>query len=546
MRQIFILILSIVSLICTAQKKDVKLNNNNPKLVVGIVVDQMRYDYLTRFESKFGTGGFMRLINDGFNCKNHHFNYVPTYTGPGHASVFTGTSPMNHGIISNYWYDKYSDKSVYCASDDSVKAVGVITEKEKMSPRRMKTTTVADQLRLHTQNKSKVIGVSLKDRGAILPAGHTANAAYWFRGKNDGKFITSTYYNNDLPKWVKKFNTSTKSYLKTWNTVLPINQYIESGADDTNFEEPFEGKNSPVFPYDLKKLSKENGGYDILKATPFGNEMTTDFAIAAIKNEDLGVDNITDFLTLSYSSTDYVGHQFGVNSIEVEDTYIRLDNDLEKLFTYLDTNVGEGKYTIFLTADHGAVNVPNYLKSQGIPAGYFNKKEFKTKVNEGLLTKFKFEGLVKNISNNQIFLDRELIKSYNLNLIDIQEFLAQEIVLYTHIDKAYSAKTLSTSQFVSGVGALVQNGFHQKHSGDVVFVLEPAVISYPEKGSTHGSSFSYDTHVPLMFYGAGIKKGSSLVKTEVIDIAPTISALLGISFPNGCTGKPLEIVLKNK
>jgi len=216
---------------------------------------------------------------------------------------------------------------------------------------------------------------------------------------------------------------------------------------------------------------------------------------------------------------------------------------LAKLFVYLDERVGKGEYTVFLTADHGAVNVPSYLKSQGIPAGYFNKKDFTAKVKEALLIKFKFDGLVKKISNNQVFLDRELIKSYNLNLIDIQEFLAQEIVLYTHIDKAYSAKTLSTTQFVSGVGALVQNGFHQKHSGDVVFVLEPAVISYPEKGSTHGSSFSYDTHVPLLFYGAGIKEGSTLKKTEVIDIAPTMSSLLGISFPNGCTGKPLGFVL---
>jgi len=536
---IFLLIIS-----CKAQEEKVNLNGNSPKLVIGIVVDQMRYDYLTRFENKFGEGGFMRLINEGFNLKNHHFNYVPTYTGPGHASIFTGTSPMNHGIISNYWYDKFTDKTVYCTSDDSVTVVGVTTEKEKMSPRRMKTTTVADQLKLHTQNRSKVIGISLKDRGAILPAGHSANAAYWYRGKDDGKFITSTYYSNKLPKWVNEFNRNTSSYLKTWNTVLPINEYTESGSDNTNFEEPFVGKELAILPYNLKELAKKNGGYDILKATPFGNEMITDFAISAIKNEGLGNDIITDFLTISYSSTDYVGHQFGVNSVEVEDTYIRLDKDLGKLFQYLDKQVGKGEYTVFLTADHGAVNVPNYLKSQHIPAGYFNKKEFTTKVKKALVDKFNFEGLIKNISNNQLFLDRELIKTHNLSLLDIQEFLAQEIVLYTHIDKAYSAKTLSTTQFVSGVGALVQNGFHQKHSGDVVFVLEPAVISYSQKGSTHGSSFSYDTHVPLLFYGTGITKGASLVKTEVIDIAPTISALLGISFPNGCTGKPLEIVFE--
>jgi len=218
MKQLSIFVIFLLIISCNAQ--EIKVNSidvkpNKPKLVIGIVVDQMRYDYLTRFEKKFSDNGFMRLINDGFNYKNHHFNYVPTYTGPGHASVFTGTSPMNHGVISNYWYDKFTDKTVYCASDENVTAVGVVTEKEKMSPRRMKTTTVSDQLRLHTQNRSKVIGISLKDRGAILPAGHTANAAYWFRGKKDGKFITSTYYSNELPKWVNDFNKSTSSYLKT-------------------------------------------------------------------------------------------------------------------------------------------------------------------------------------------------------------------------------------------------------------------------------------------------------------------------------------------
>ena len=528
---------------CKAQNVAFKNEVEKPKLVIGIVVDQMRYDYLTRFDEKYSRKGFKRFINEGYNCKNHHFNYVPTYTGPGHASVYTGTSPMNHGIISNYWYDKFSDTSVYCASDSTVQAVGVVTEKERMSPRRMKTTSVTDQLRLHTQNKSKVIGVSLKDRGAILPAGHSANAAYWFRGKEDGKFITSTYYRNDLPRWVEKFNTTTKSYLKEWQTLLPIKEYTESGPDDTNFEEAFDGNTSVTFPYDLKTLSKDNGGYDILKATPFGNELVTNFAIEVVKNESLGKDNYTDFLTLSYSSTDYVGHQFGVNSVEVEDTYIRLDKDLERLFDYLDAHVGKGTYTMFLTADHGAVNVPNYLKSQHIPAGYFNKKAFKKNVESVLKQQFKVDGLVKNISNNQLFLNREVINANNLNLNTIQEFLVQEIILFKHIDKAYSAQTLSTTQFVSGVGALVQNGFHQKHSGDVVFVLEPAVISYPEKGSTHGSSFSYDTHVPLLFYGSGIQKGTTLDRTEVIDIAPTISSLLGISFPNGCTGEPIKAVL---
>ena len=519
---------------------------SKPKLVVGIVVDQMRYDYLTRFQGKYVEDGFNRLLNEGFNCKNNHYNYVPTYTGPGHASIFTGTSPMNHGIISNTWYDKFSDKYVYCASDDSVKSVGVTTEKEQMSPNRMKTTSVADQLRLHTQMKSKTIGIALKDRGAILPAGHSATAAYWFRGREDGKWITSTHYMNELPKWVTKFNKKTNKYLKEWNTLLPIKEYIESGSDENHFEGAFKGKENVSFPYDLKKLSKVSGnkGYDVVKASAIGNEMTTDFAIEAIKNEQLGQNSVTDFLTLSYSSTDYVGHQFGVNSVEIQDTYLRLDRDLARLFQFLDTDLGKGNYTVFLTADHGAVQVPNYLKSLKIPAGYFNKDDFKKQLTEALKKKYKATDLIKNISNNQVFLNKEKIRMIDEDLDDVQEFIAQTIIDFKHIDKVFTADALMNTSFTNGIGKLIQNGFHPKHSGDVIYVLEPSVISYPETGSTHGSGNSYDTHVPLLFYGNGIKKGETYKKTEIVDVAPTISALLGISFPNGCSGKPLGFVFK--
>ena len=539
-QQILSFIILLCSTLATAQQQ------SQPKLVVGIVVDQMRYDYLTRFKSKFGSDGFQRLIAEGYQCKNNHYNYVPTYTGPGHASIFTGTSPMNHGIIANHWYDKFSNKTVYCASDDSVTAVGSSSEKEHMSPKRLKTTTVADQLRLHTQNKSKTIGIAIKDRGAILPAGHTANAAYWFRGQDEGKWISSSHYMKVLPKWVTKFNKTVDRYLQTWTTNLPIDQYTECGTDENHFEGHFHGKESVSFPYDLKKLFKEkkNKGYDVIKYSPFGNAITTDFAIAAIKNEALGKDGITDFLTISYSSPDYIGHRFGVNSVEVEDTYIRLDRELARLLSYLDRTVGKGQYTLFLTADHGAVQVPAYLQSQKIPAGYFDKKAFRSKLEDALKVKFGISGLIRNISNNQIFLNREKIKSIDEDIDDVQAFIAQEIIHYTHIDKVYTAETLATTQFTSGIAALLQNGFHQRHSGDVIFVLEPAVISYHKTGSTHGSGMSYDTHVPLLFYGYGINKGATYTKTEVIDIAPTIAALLGIEFPNGCTGHPLDSVLK--
>lgn len=520
-------------------------SNTRPKLVVGIVVDQMRYDYLTRFESKFGDGGFKRMINEGFNCKNNHFNYVPTYTGPGHASIYTGTTPKYHGIVGNNFYDKEIKDMVYCAQDDNVKSIGTEDKAGLMSPRRMQTTTFGDENRLFTQMRGKTIGVSLKDRGAILPAGHTANAAYWFHGRDEGSWISSSFYMNQLPQWVSDFNTSesAESYLKIWNTFYDISTYVESGTDENNFEGGFKGKEKATFPYDLKALSKDNRGFDILKATPYGNSLTTDFAMAAIKGENLGADDITDVLAVSFSATDYVGHNFGVNSKEIEDTYIRLDKDLERFFNYLDATVGEGEYTVFLTADHGAVDVPSYLQSVNVPAGYIDNKDRKEKFNAFLNETYGTKDIVENISNNQIFLDRAKVKSLGLNLIDVQNTIAMEQLTYPNVSKVYTATTMSTSGFSNGVEELLQNGFNQKRSGDVILVNDTAFISYGRTGSTHGSALNYDTHVPLLFFGKGIKHGETLNKTIIPDIAPTMSALLGISFPNGATGQPLGFLI---
>lgn len=519
--------------------------NSRPKLVVGIVVDQMRYDYLTRFESKFGDGGFNRMINEGFNCKNNHFNYVPTYTGPGHASVYTGTTPKYHGIIGNNFYDKEIKEMVYCAGDDDVKSVGTENRAGKMSPHRMQTTTFGDENRLFTQMQGKTIGISLKDRGAILPAGHTANAAYWFHGRDEGSWISSSFYMTDLPQWVKDFNTSetAESYLKEWNTLYDIATYTESGTDENTFEGGFKGKEKATFPYDLKALNKDNRGFDILKATPYGNSLTVDFAMAAIRAENLGQDKITDVLAVSFSATDYVGHNFGVNSKEIQDTYLRLDKDLERLFTYLDTTVGKGEYTVFLTADHGAVDVPSYLTSTRIPSGYVNNKDRKEIFNAFLNSTYGSKDLVENISNDQIFLDRAKVKSLGLNLINVQNAIAMEQLSYKNVSKVYTANTMSTTSFSIGIEALLQNGFNQKRSGDVILVNDAAFISYGKTGSTHGSGLNYDTHVPLLFFGKGIKHGETFDKTVIPDIAPTISALLGISFPSGATGQPLGFVI---
>lgn len=544
---IFILSLSFISL--KAQKStSVSMETERPKLVVGIVVDQMRPDYLTRFWNKMGNEGFHRMISEGYNFKNNHFNYIPTYTAPGHASVYTGTTPQNHGIIGNGWFSKFEGKNIYCVGDESVKSIGTVSNAGKMSPHRLITTTVADENRLFTQMKGKTIGIALKDRGAILPAGHTANAAYWFHGQNEGKFISSSYYMEKLPSWVQKFNTSGKvaTYLKSWETLQPIETYFESGEDKNNFEGGYGGKTDATFPYDLKALQADNGMFDILKESAFGNSITTDFAIAALEGEELGKDAITDFLTLSYSSTDYVGHNFGVNSKEVQDTYLRLDLDIARLLNALDEKVGKGNYTVFLTSDHGGVDVPAYLQSVKIPAGYFQDDVFEKDVKQFLTKEFGTEGIIENISNNQIFFDYEVLREKEIDFRSLENTLAHYLLQYPQVFQVFTRTQLQSGSYFDGTANLIQNGFNQKRSGDIFFVPDPAVISYSKTGSTHGSGFYYDTHAPLIFFGKGIPQGSTFERSEIEDIAPTIAAMLGISNPNAATGEPLYIMLDKK
>ncbi|MBT8185992.1 MAG: alkaline phosphatase family protein [Eudoraea sp.] len=517
-----------------------------PKLVVGIVVDQMRYDYLTRFWKHYGEGGFKRLVNHGFNCKNNHFNYAPTSTGPGHSSIYTGATPASHGIIGNGWYDKESNSNVYCAGDDSQNSVGTASDAGKMSPHRMTVTTVTDQLRLHTQMRAKVIAVAIKDRGAVLPGGHTANAAYWFNGGTEGNWISSSYYMPQLPKWVRTYNASRdiEKYKKPWTTLKDIKTYVESGPDDNEFEGLFETETAPVFPHSTPNIRHKTADFEILKYTPFGNSITTDFALKAVNAEDLGKDEITDFLAISYSSTDYIGHKYGANSKEVQDTYIRLDLELERLLKVLDKEVGEGEYTLFLTADHGAVNVPAYLQNQKIPAGYFDRSEVFPKFREFLKFKYGTAELVKNASNNQLFLDHKVIRNLDLGIREVQETLAAELLSYDIYDRVYTAYQMQHGEFTEGLPYILQNGFNQKRSGDLLLIYKPGYVEYSRTGSTHGTPHIYDTHAPLLFFGKGIKNGSTVARTEIPDIAPTISALLGIAFPNGMTGTPIEMVLE--
>lgn len=545
-KQLFFCFSVLLSLNVMAQKNSVKSNEfERPKLVVGIVVDQMRYDYISRFWNGYSEGGFKRLVKEGFNFKNNHYNYAPTSTGPGHASVYTGTTPASHGIIGNDWYDKEIGASVYCAADNTYASVGTASAAGQMSPKQLLTTTISDQLKLHTQSRSKVIAIALKDRGAVLPGGHTADAAYWFHGKEEGSWISSTFYMETLPSWVTQFNSKVpQQYKKPWDLLKSEKAYIQSGSDKNNYEGAYRGETAAVFPHDLVSLWEANGAYDILKATAYGNSLTADFALAALKGENLGKGVDTDFLAISFSSTDYVGHQFGVNSREIEDTYYRLDLDLERLLKALDAQVGPGNYSLFLTADHAAVQVPTYLKDLKIPSGYFNSKVFKEKLNAYVADQFGSEDLIENISNYQVFLNRDLAAQLDINLREMQEDLAQFILQDSAVERTYTAHQMWGGEYTKGIPYILQNGYNPKRSGDVLFVLKPAVISYSRTGSTHGSPQIYDTHTPLLFYGKGFKRGASYERSEIPDIAPTLAAMLGIAFPNGTTGKPLTQVLE--
>lgn len=540
----FVFLLAIVtSAVAQAQ---VGNPGQRPKLVVGIMVDQMRHEFLFRFQPKYGNAGFKRLMNDGFVLKNGHYNYASTVTGPGHASVYSGTTPAIHGIIGNEWYDKELKTPVNCVEDSAYQAVGVQSGNGDVSPSRMLTTTVTDELKLFTQKRAKVIGISIKDRGAVLPVGHMADGAYWYDSES-GRFITSTYYKTKLPDWVEKFNQQNladKYLSREWNTVLPISQYVESGSDNNGYEKKIGSKTSPVFPYDLKALRKPND-YGLLSITPFSNDYLTDMAKAAIDGEKMGADEITDFLAISYSATDALGHAMGPNSIEIEDMYIRLDKNIEELLKTLDAKVGAGNYTVFLTADHGVADVAQYMKDSRIPAGYFNSSKLVADLNAHLQQYFPNKKIVETVSGGQVFFDQDIFhndpKASGVELIIATELTINFLLKQEGVANAYSENVLRQSQYdEGGIKGMVVRGYHPKRCGDVQVVLEPGW--YPSEGvqgTTHGSPWTYDTHVPVLFYGKGIKKGFSVRYHSVTDIAPTISVLLDIKFPSGATGQPI-------
>ncbi|WP_026955410.1 alkaline phosphatase PafA [Algoriphagus vanfongensis] len=515
-----------------------------PKLIVGIVVDQMRQEYLYRFADRYSDGGFKRMIGEGFMMKNGHYNYIPTYTGPGHASVYTGATPATHGIIGNNWYVRSLDKSIYCAEDSTVYNIGGTPSSGQISPRNLLTTTITDELRFATNKRSKVVGLAIKDRGASLPAGHLGDA-YWYDSDN-GEFMTSSYYKKELPQWVKAFNAQKKpdEYLsQTWETLYPIDTYVQSIDDNNDFEAPFNGKDTPTFPYDLAALREDNGDYGLISTTPYGNQLTLDFALAALEGEQLGQGEETDFLAVSFSSTDYVGHRFGPTSKELEDIYLRLDLQIESLLEHLDETVGKGNYLVFLSADHGVADVATYMESENVPAGNLNVGYVISQVKGYMNTVYGEGDWVLNASNEQIFLNHKLIRDQKLNLADVQEELANFLLRFNGIKEVYTAHTMKTSAFTELRPHLLQMGYNHKSSGDILIILEPAWLTGGPRGTSHGTGFSYDTNVPILFYGWNVPQGSSSRYATITDIAPTLSMLLDIRLPNGATGQPIQEIV---
>lgn len=529
----------LLSIQCTA----IAQSPVKPKLVVGIVVDQMRYDYLYRFQKKYGKGGFMRLMNQGYSMNNCHYNYMPTFTGPGHASIYTGCTPAIHGIIANDWFDKKTGRYIYCAKDTTCATVGAPGTHGQMSPHRMITTTIGDELRVNTVKKGKVFGISMKDRGAILPAGHAANGAFWLDDAT-GKWISSSYYynaGNAFPEWLTKANEKSNELFmhhlsKPWNTLYDIKTYTESIADDNAYEKPFPGEIKPVFPHDLGTI-KTKTTFGIIKSTPFGNTILKDLAKMLIQNEKLGADEVTDMLCVSFSSTDYVGHAFGPSSIELEDTYLRLDKDIEEFLLYLDKTVGKGNYTVFLTADHGAVEVTEYLKEFHIEGGHVDEliigKELDTLFEQKFGAEMKGERYVASYSNQQVFFDLNFLKAKNIPLETAKKFCTDILMSKKEVATVYDEEQMKKENYTEGFENLLQNGFNHQRSGHLLVNYIPGVSENGMQGTTHGSPYSYDTHVPLLFFGAGIKKGKSDAYTTITQIAPTICNLLHISFTSG-------------
>jgi predicted AlkP superfamily pyrophosphatase or phosphodiesterase len=542
MKYILICIIICFCFTSNAQKK-------MPKIVVGIVVDQMCYDYLYRFQHNYSTKGFKKIMSKGSNCRNVEYNYIPTYTGPGHASIYTGTTPNNHGIVANAWYDRSLKTIVNCVGDSKSSCIGASGSiYGNCSPHRLKTYTLTDQLKM-TYPKSKVISISIKDRGAILPGGHKSDGSYWF-DYSTGGFITSDYFESSLPIWLQKFNKIKNgyTYAKTWSPLLGKESY--SSSDKSKYEVVLPGKANAQFPYDIKDLIIKTANFSAFTISPFANTLLTDLALEAMDKEGMGKGEQTDMLCISYSATDIAGHAFGPYSKEIEDMYIRLDLEIARLLKALDKNYGKNGYVLFLTADHGVVTVPQQLVDEKLPGGYLLLDSVFMALKE-MSNKVFHADLIENVSNLNVYLNYERIDSIKgLEKQEVINVFTEELNKISGIKKV----VIGGASFNNDDGKwvnLINMGYDSHRSGDLIIVLEPgylpgnSVDTAIHQGTSHGSGYSYDTHVPLLWYGAGIKKQEIYRPINITDIAATLVHILNLQRIGAMTGNPIVEILQN-
>jgi predicted AlkP superfamily pyrophosphatase or phosphodiesterase len=543
---LFIIICLIRSSFSSAQI----VENDVPKLVVEIVVDQMRYDYIVRYWDKFGDEGFKKLINEGTLCKNAKYDYLLTSSPSGYATISTGTSPAMHGIISDKWYLRLKEKEMYCVYDEDEKLIGAnVVENIGKSPRQLISSTWSDELKISNFKESKVIGISMNDYAAIIPGGYLSNAAYWFDNE-DGKWVSSTYYMDSIPEWVREFNNKgiPEIYLsRIWLPLLDIEDYTESLHDGSSYELGYNGNSS--FPYNLTLLKQQYASYEILKLTPFGNTYTKDFTISAIIEEELGKDEVTDFLSVGFSATGSISDLFGIRSIEIEDTYLRLDNDIAHLISTLNDMVGIENTLIYLTADRGSADDPAFLNDIDMQGSYFNTESALSVLNSYLKALYGWGEWIIYYDQNQIYLNQILIEDSKLSLPEVQEKAAQFMVQFSGIANSVSAITMMTAEFNDGIFEKAQNSFNQDRSGDIFISFSPGWIAKNQTKdgislSSQISPYNYSTHVPIIWYGWKIPHKTIYRSIQIEDIAPTISLMLNISFPNASTGTPIEEILQ--
>jgi predicted AlkP superfamily pyrophosphatase or phosphodiesterase len=517
---------------------------SRPALVVGIVIDQMRNDFIYRYWDRFSQGGFRKLITGGHYFRNAHYNFIPTYTGPGHSSIYTGATPRVHGIIGNDWYSKQDRATVSCVFDNTVSPVGTTADKGKMSPSKLMSGTIGDELRLASVGRSKVYSVALKDRGAVLPGGFSANGAFWYEAT--GNFVSSSWYMKELPGWLNEFNAKQlpRQYLqKEWQLLYNASTYSASLADENRYENKVSGY-KPTFPYNYQQ-SIDAAKWSDLQYTPYGNSIVKDLAIACIKNEGLGKRKETDLLCISFSSTDVLGHETGPRSLEMEDMYLRLDKDIEELLSVLDKEVGKDNYILFLTADHGVSEIPNHLLDNKIGAGFAYRAVIRQQLRQFAQQAYGDSLIISSVSNEQVFLDELKIETNKLDKEAIALQLCEQLLKSEGIVEAYPYDVLKYGSFSQGdQRQLLQNGYNHLRSGHIAYLVKPNFIDHAPQGTSHGSGYNYDTHVPLVFYGWRIKKGETLSYTPITQIAPTICELLRIPRPSGCTASPLTEAIR--